>query len=189
MTSKFSNEKASVQQAKLNTGIHLSVCVGVWTRKHSKSQRMITWGATFKEKKKTEFLHEKFMCWKPVNNFSLTGWILALSPQMWWFNIKCSELIWMSEMQLVLLEQKDWYSLFAFLLASVGFTAEAQGDGCCQPIPWMTPDRGFPGSTQVAHGCRALWGCLGSLVPVLESAIPSCARQPSRFFPWPFSLQ
>lgn len=41
----------------------------------------------------------------------------------------------MSEMQLVLLEQKDWYSLFAFLLASVGFTAEAQGDGCCQPVP------------------------------------------------------
>lgn len=34
----------------------------------------------------------------------------------------------MSEMELVLLEQKDWYSLFVFTLASAGSIAEAQGD-------------------------------------------------------------
>lgn len=50
MTSKFSNVKASIQQGKLNTGVHLSACVGVRTCKHSKSQRMIIWGATFKKK-------------------------------------------------------------------------------------------------------------------------------------------
>lgn len=56
MTSKFSKEKASIRQAKVNTGVHLSACVGARTRKYNKSQRMKIWGVTIKIKRQNSYV-------------------------------------------------------------------------------------------------------------------------------------